>query len=180
MTAEPKQNSEASDTYGDEVVKHLRGMAGSVKAEAKAAWTQARIWVPLSSMVALATPAAAFIAGFSGLGRLIDQSGVIVWSFVSGLLGVVALWVRKQAETEGTTERLRGAAAYALMDDIWDALARYDAYTKALSLGTPVKGFEDQSSIFQWLCTQRDTFVKRRAALEKFVYKLPGLDGKGA
>ncbi|MCH6471170.1 hypothetical protein [Sinomonas terrae] len=87
----------------------------------------------------------------------------------------------KQAEIEGTTERLRGAAVYALESDIWNALAKYYAYTKALDLGTPVQGFEDQSTIFQWLCGQRDEFVQRRAALEKFVYKLPGqLDGKTA
>lgn len=133
---------------------------------------ESRIWVPFGGILALAAPAAAFVAGFQGLTDLIPKEAATAWAFAAGLLGVLALWARKQSDTEGLSERVRGTRLMGLGTKLRDVLADYSSYRDALAMGTPVGNFTDEQTLFEWLCTQRDALEETRNSLGKFVFKL--------
>ena len=162
------QSTPVPAAFGTQIREDVNNLAKKVDKQAREAWIEGRIWVPLGGVMALAAPIIAFVAGFSGLAKWVGSDNVLIWTFLSGVVGVLALWMGKQGETEGISERKRGEALYALGRKINYALVDYDAYLRALAAGTPKDGLNNDGLILFWLQEKRDTFEEDLAKLSKF------------
>lgn len=139
--------------------------------ESQRARVQSRIWVPIGSVLAIATPASAFLAGFGGLNELIGPRGVLVGAFLTGFIGAVSLTFNRLSRTEGLVERFRSEALDQLAWQISTTLGEYVLYRQELLKGRPIGDHTTEQDIVQWLCRENVRLAEQASHLRKFVFK---------
>jgi hypothetical protein len=135
----------------------------------KSKW-ESRGWIYLSTSLAVLTAVMAFAAGFSGLNRWVGPDGVVALSFTSGILGVLAVFVNKAAETRGEPERMRSEALRNFGVEIRSLLVKYETYLDQLKADEPLEGFDKHILIIKWLSDEHQRLTSKRAALRKFTF----------
>jgi hypothetical protein len=158
--------------YKNALTDLLKDLAARLEVESQKSHIRSRLWVRIGPIFAIATPAAAFIAGFSGIKEMAwFPFGAVVWSFLAGFLGSVSMVVSRLSKTEGADERFRAEALDNLAWEVRRTLSEYTVYQQSLSKSNPVGAFTKEETILAWLADQNRQHLEQSDLLRKFIFR---------